>query len=97
MKIVIVNHRSEEHGPEDFAPYLTPEAKRAFALMEEDFIRELYSRRDGKGAVLVVEADSEEDARARMAELPLVKAGLLHCEYYPVKAFRAIKMAGDLL
>ncbi len=97
MKIVIVNHRSEEHGPEDFAPYLTPEAKKAFDLMEEDFIRELYSRRDGKGAVLVVEADSEEDARARMAELPLVKAGLLHCEYYPVKAFRAIKTASDLL
>jgi hypothetical protein len=97
MKIVIVNHRSENHGPEDFAPYLTPEAKKAFELMEEDFIRELYSRQDGKGAVLVVEADSEEDARARMAELPLVKAGLLRCEYYPVKAFRAIKTAADLL
>jgi hypothetical protein len=97
MKIVIVNHRSEDHGPEDFAPYLTPEAKKAFELMEEDFIRELYSRQDGKGAVLVVEADSEEDARARMAELPLVKAGLLRCEYYPVKALRAIKTAADLL
>ncbi|MCZ6509756.1 MAG: superoxide dismutase, partial [Alphaproteobacteria bacterium] len=86
MKIVIVNHRSEDHGPEDFAPYLTPEAKMAVEFMEDDFFRELYSRRDGKGAVIVVEADSEEAARARMAELPLVKAGLLHCEYYPVKA-----------
>lgn len=97
MKIVIVNHRSEDHGPEDFAPYLTPEAKMAFEFMEDDFFRELYSRRDGKGAVIIVEADSEEAARARMADLPLVKAGLLHCEYYPVKAFRAIKTAADLL
>ena len=97
MKIVIVNHRSEDHGPEDFEPYLTPEAKKAFELMEEDFIRELYSRRDGKGAVLIVEAESEEDARARMADLPLVKAGLLRCEYYPVKAFRTIKVAAELL
>ena len=97
MKIVIVNHRSEDHGPDDFAPLLSAEAKKAFELMEDDFIRELYSRRDGMGAVLIVEAESEEDARARMAELPLVKAGLLRCEYYPVKAFRAIKTAADLL
>ena len=97
MKIVIVNHRSEDHGPDDFAPLLSAEAEKAFELMEDDFIRELYSRRDGKGAVLIVEAESEEDARARMAELPLVKAGLLRCEYYPVKAFRAIKTAADLL
>ncbi len=97
MKIVIVNHRSEDHGPEDFAPYLTPEAKKAFEFMEDDFIRDLYSRRDGKGAVMIVEAASEEEARARCAELPMVKAGLLRCEYYPVKAFRAIKTAADLL
>ncbi|MDH3739423.1 MAG: YciI family protein [Alphaproteobacteria bacterium] len=97
MKIVIVNHRSEDHGPDDFAPYLTPEAKKAFELMDDGFIRELYSRQDGNGAVLIVEAENEDDARARMADLPLVKAGLLRCEYYPVKAFRALKAAADLL
>ncbi len=97
MKIVIVTHRSEDHGPEDFEPYLMAEAKKGFEYMEDDFIRDLYSRRDGKGAVMIVEAASEEEARARCAELPMVKAGLLRCEYYPVKAFRAIKVAADLL
>ena len=95
MKIVVVNHRSEDHGPDDFAPYLTSEAKKAFELMEEDFIRELYSRIDGKGAVAIVEAESEQAARERFAELPLMQAGLLRCEFYPVKAFRAIKTAAD--
>ena len=70
MKIVIVTHRSEDHEPEDFEPYLMPEAKKGFEYMEDDFFRELYSRRDGKGAVIVVEADSEEEARARCADLP---------------------------
>ena len=97
MKIVVITHRSEDHGPKDFEPLLMPEAKKGFELMEDDFFRELYSRRDGKGAVIVIEAGSEEEARARCAELPLVKAGLLRCEFYPVKAFRAIKAAADLL
>ncbi len=97
MKIVIVTHRSENYRPEDFEPYLIPEAKKGFEYMEDDFIRDLYSRRDGKGAVMIVEATSEEEARTRCAKLPMVKAGLLRCEYYPVKAFRAIKVAADLL
>ena len=71
MKIVIVTHRSEEHGPEDFEPYLMPEAKKGFEYMEDDVFRELYSRRDGKGAVIVAEAESEEQVRRLCAELPL--------------------------
>lgn len=97
MKIVIVTHRNEDYGQEKFEPYLMPEAKKGFEYMEDDFIRDLYSRRDGKGAVMIVEADSEEEARTRCAELPMVKAGLLRCEYYPVKAFRAIKVVADML
>jgi hypothetical protein len=96
MKIVIITHRSEDHGPADFEPYLLPEAKKSFEYMEDDFIRELYSRRDGKGAVVIVEAASEDEARAKCADLPLVKAGLLRCDFYPVKAFRAIKVAADM-
>ena len=96
MKIVIITHRSEEYGPQDFEPYLMPEAKKGFEYMEDDFFRELYSRRDGKGAVIVAEAESEEEASRLCANLPMVKAGLLRCEFYPVKAFRAIKVAADM-
>ncbi len=96
MKIVIVTHRKEDCGPEEFEPFLLPEAKKGFDYMEADFFRELYSRRDGKGAVIVAEAESEEQASRLCAELPMVKAGLLRCEFYPVKAFRAIKVAADM-
>ncbi len=97
MKIVIITHRSDHRGSDAFEPLLMAEAKKGFEYREDDFFRELYSRRDGNGAVIVVEADSEDEARARCAELPLVKAGLLRCEYYPVKAFRAIKVAAELM
>ena len=33
--------------------------------------------------------DQTFDGFVHMAALPLVKAGRLMCEYYPVKAFRA--------
>ena len=32
-----------------------------------------------------------------MAELPLSKAGMLNCEFIPLKAYRGMKMAADLL
>ena len=48
MKIVIITHRSENHTPEDFEPHLMREAKKGFEYMEDDFFRELYSRRDGR-------------------------------------------------
>lgn len=97
MKIVVVTHRSEDHGPDDFEPYLAKEAKKAFAYMEEDFVREIYSFRNGKGAILIVEAETEDDAHAKLSELPLATAGLLRFELYPVKAFRAIKPLADML
>ncbi len=54
MKIVIITHRSESHTAEEFEPYLVPEAKKSLQYMEDDFIRELYGRRDGRGAVIVI-------------------------------------------
>lgn len=45
--------------------------------------------------MVIVEAASEEEARAQCANLSLVKVGLLRCDFSSVKAFRAIKVAAD--
>jgi hypothetical protein len=45
--------------------------------------------------VVIVEAAREEEARAKCANLSLVKVGLLRCDVSSVKAFRAIKVAAD--
>lgn len=47
-------------------------------------IREWYSRGDGKGVVFLVDAKSEDEARAIMETLPLAKAQLMDHEYIPV-------------
>jgi hypothetical protein len=47
-------------------------------------IREWYSRGDGKGVIVLVEAKSEEEARAIVETLPLAKEQLMDQQYIPV-------------
>ena len=47
-------------------------------------IRQWYSRGDGKGVIFLVDAKSEDDARALMETLPLAKSHLMDHEYIPV-------------
>jgi hypothetical protein len=47
-------------------------------------IRQWYSRGDGKGVVFLVDAKTEEEARALMETLPLAKEQLMDHEYVPV-------------
>src|SRR5207302_7352329 len=47
-------------------------------------IRQWYSRGDGKGVIFLVDAKSEDEARAIMETLPLAKEELMHHEYIPV-------------
>ena len=47
-------------------------------------IREWYSRGDGKGVIFLVDAKTENEARAIMETLPLAKEDLIDHEYIPV-------------
>ena len=47
-------------------------------------IQQWYSRGDGKGVIFVVDAKTEDEARAIMETLPLAKDELIDHEYIPV-------------
>ncbi len=94
MKILAIVHRVDRPD-EEFAPHLAAEAKEALTMWADDDIRELYSRVDGKGAVIVFEAADGDAADALMQRLPLVQAGLLTYELYPVKPYRGIAAAAQ--
>ena len=55
-------------------------------------IREWYSRGNGKGVVFLVDAKTEDEARALMETLPLAKQQLMDSEYIPVGPLMALKM-----
>ncbi len=90
MKVVVIATRKQDAKAEDFAPYLEAEANAALALYRDDFVREIYSRADGKGAVVVLECNDVAHAERVLAQLPMVKAGLLSVEFYGVKPYRGI-------
>src|SRR5262244_4334846 len=47
-------------------------------------IHQWYSRADGKGVILLVDAKTEDEARSLMEALPLAKEHLMDHEYIPV-------------
>ena len=90
MKVFVVATRNPDRPAEDFAPLMDPEADYALKLYKEGFVREIYSRTDGKGALCVVEAANEEAALEILSNLPLAKAGLLSFEAYGTSAYRGM-------
>ena len=60
------------------------EVRATVKLYLDGKIREWYSRGDGKGVIFVVEAKTEDEARAIMETLPLAKEQLMDHEYIPV-------------
>jgi len=72
---------------DDLSPHLAEEARHAWSLSKAGVIRESYVRTDRPGAALVLEVTGIEDARVVLAELPLVRHGLIEFECLAVGAF----------
>src|SRR5712672_1443881 len=54
-------------------------------------IRQWYSRGDGNGVIFLVDAKTEDEARAIMETLPLAKEQLWNTEYIPVGTLMPLK------
>ena len=85
------NHRSHRHrdsqagrNPQQVMAVMPEEIKATVKLYLDGKIRQWYSRGDGKGVVFVVDAKTEDEARAIMETLPLAKEHLMDHQYIPV-------------
>ena len=88
MKFFVIGKRKDSVKPEQFAEYLDLEAELAIKLFKEEFIRELYSIKGGKGACMIVEAESEDEIKEKLSILPFVKNNYLDIEIIEVKPYR---------
>ena len=88
MKFFVIGKRKENIKPEQFAEYLDLEAKIAIQLFKEEFIRELYSIKGGKGACMIIEATDESEMREKLSALPFVKKNYLDIDIIEVKPYR---------
>jgi hypothetical protein len=63
---------------------LPQEVRATVKLYLDGKIREWYSRGDARGVIFLVDATSEDEARALMETLPLAKEHLMDHHYIPV-------------
>lgn len=87
MKILAIEHELPGATAEQFQPYLQDEAFEAWRLYQAGVIRELYFRADQNTAVLVLECEDVAEAEAVLADLPLLKVGLISLEMVPLIAY----------
>jgi hypothetical protein len=69
----------------DRAPYQEAETRGVQELRDRGVIERLYVRLDGSRSYTVVEAESEQAARAAFEQLPFVRHGVLKIEMFPVR------------
>src|SRR6201984_998876 len=65
-------------------PVMPSEIRATVKLYFDGKIRQWYSRGDGRGVIFLVDAKTEEEARAIMETLPLAKKQLMDNQYIPV-------------
>ena len=68
------------------------EVRATVKLYLDGKIREWYSRGDGKGVIFLVDANTEDEARAIMETLPLAKEQLMDHQYIPVGPLMPLRM-----
>jgi len=74
---------------------LEAEARKAWELHQSGVVRELYFSEDKHEAVLVLECDNADEARRRLLELPLMRAGLIDFQIIPLIAYSGFSRLFD--
>jgi hypothetical protein len=70
--------------PQQIMAVIPDEIRATVKLYLDGKIREWYSRGDGKGVIFLVDAKTEDEARALMETLPLAKEQLMDHQYIAV-------------
>jgi hypothetical protein len=70
--------------PQQIMAVVPEEIQATVKLYFDGKIRQWYSRGDGKGVVFMIDAKTEDEARAIMETLPLAKEHLMDQQYIPV-------------
>ena len=83
-EVMVVQTAKQGVTAQQIMAVMPSEIRATVQLYLDGKIRQWYSRGDGKGVVFLVDAKSEDEARALMETLPLAKEQLMDHEYVPV-------------
>ena len=82
--VLVIETPKQGVTPQQIMAVIPEEIRATVKLYLDGKIREWYSRGDGKGVVFLIDAKTEDEARALMETLPLSKEQLIDHQYVPV-------------
>lgn len=83
-EVLVIQTAKQGVNPQQIMAVMPTEIQATVKLYFEGKIRQWYSRGDGRGVVFVVDAKTQDEARAIMETLPLAKEELMDHQYVPV-------------
>jgi len=87
MRILCIDRPLPGAAFEKYKPHLQAEVRHTWEAYKKGLVRDIYLRQDRPGVAIFLECSSVDEARAALADLPLVKAGLIDFEVIPLGAF----------
>ena len=82
--VLVIETPKQGVTPQQIMAVIPEEIRATVKLYLDGKIRQWYSRGDGKGVVFLIDAKTEDEARALMETLPLAKEHLMDHQYIPV-------------
>jgi len=87
--LAISRRRTDRYTDAEFAPHIAAERQRVRELYKEEILRAIWVRKDVPGAVMLLECDDEQRARAAFASLPLAQRDMLEVQVIPLAGYPA--------
>ena len=90
-EVIVIETPKQGVTPQQVMAVIPEEIKATVKLYLDGKIRQWYSRGDGKGVIFLIDAKTQDEARAVMETLPLSKEQLMDYEYIPVGPLMPLK------
>ncbi len=84
MQFLAISKSKEGTTEEAVTPHFLEEVKETLNLYLLEKIRNFYYRKDQKGVIFHLDADSEKEAKEILSQLPLVRKGFVEYEFIPI-------------
>ncbi len=88
MKILVLWRVKEDADFSKIEAMLLEEERFAWRSYLSDELREHYESDMPTPAISIIEAESLNAAKERFQDLPILKAGLMTAEYFPLRPFK---------
>ncbi len=91
MQFLVIARITEGISLDKVKSHIKPEVEKVWEYYSANILRSIYYIADLSGTVMMLEADSSETVREKMAQLPMVENNVLDLEILPLKAYTGLE------